>query len=130
MKRTIVFFLMAAISLTMVACSSSGDLDSYIPSSYSTKTEEPVQPTELDRFQNDFEILFRFNPSYWINGYTVYYARDPVTDVMYMWAVDTGITVMLDPDTGLPLTYNHYLELSKEANNQVFSSSPFTPSVP
>lgn len=47
------------------------------------------------------------------------YYRDTVTDVLYVWrksGYSGGLTVMLDPATGFPLTYSRYLEI---ANNQV-----------
>lgn len=42
--------------------------------------------------------------------------REPVTNTMYLiysTPNGVGITAMLDPDTGLPLTYDRYLELQK-----------------
>lgn len=48
-----------------------------------------------------------------------YYYRDSVTDVMYLWKVGGykgGLTTMLDPETGLPLTYARYMELSETAS--------------
>lgn len=47
--------------------------------------------------------------------YPFYYYRDIVTDVVYI-RTSTGetLTAMLDPDTGLPLTYTRYLELYEE----------------
>lgn len=52
---------------------------------------------------------------------TFFYYRDLVTDVIYlragrkvMNAGQGGLTVMLDPETGLPLTYARYLEIAEE----------------
>ena len=64
---------------------------------------------KFDHF-NEHEILLEIvanSPGY------IYY-RDTVTDVMYM-AIENndGLTVMLEPDTGKPLTYTRYLELYK-----------------
>ena len=39
----------------------------------------------------------------------IYYYRDLVTDVLYV--SHNGLTPMLDPETGLPLTYTKYMEL-------------------
>lgn len=44
------------------------------------------------------------------------YYRDSVTDVMYLWCAGGnkgGLTTMLDPETGLPLTYSRYLDLAQ-----------------
>ena len=42
------------------------------------------------------------------------YYRDAITDVMYLCYYNYnggGLTVMLDPETGLPLTYVRFVEL-------------------
>lgn len=42
------------------------------------------------------------------------YYRDITTDVLYLWrkaANAGGFTIMLDPDTGLPLTYSRCKEI-------------------
>lgn len=47
-----------------------------------------------------------------------YFYKDPVTDVVYMQYqghhTDGGLTVLLDPDTGLPLKYDKFSELYGE----------------
>lgn len=48
---------------------------------------------------------------------TFTYYREITTDVMYICYEENrkgSLTVMLDPETGLPLTYNRYLELTNE----------------
>lgn len=56
----------------------------------------------------------------------VSYYRDKVTDVLYMdvfcrsatgYAGAGGLTVMLDPDTGKPLTYTRYMEMYSTLNS-------------
>ncbi|MEE1503874.1 MAG: hypothetical protein UGF89_06495 [Acutalibacteraceae bacterium] len=53
-----------------------------------------------------------------ITGSTVYgkyrYFRDVVTDTMYMYIVDKPLVQMEDPATGLPLTYEKYLEYKED----------------
>lgn len=44
------------------------------------------------------------------------YLRDEVTDVMYYYS--NGICEMHDPETGLPLTYTRYQELSEKWRNR------------
>lgn len=54
------------------------------------------------------------------------YYRDKVTDVLYIKAFCTsatgyagagGLSVMLDPDTGKPLTYTRYMEMYSALNS-------------
>ena len=56
------------------------------------------------------------------------YYRDTVTDVVYLLhqfnskssyagAGGSGLTVMLDPETGLPMTYTRYMALYNAQNN-------------
>lgn len=54
------------------------------------------------------------------------YYRDKVTDVLYIKAFCTsatgyagagGLSVMLDPDTGKPLTYTRYMEMYSTLNS-------------
>jgi len=45
------------------------------------------------------------------------YYRDTITDVIYIKYESgqaAGLTVMLDPETGLPLTYMRYMELANQ----------------
>lgn len=49
------------------------------------------------------------------------YYKDAVTDVMYLrfcemggYGGSGGLTVMLDPESGLPLTYARYMEMAGE----------------
>lgn len=61
------------------------------------------------------------------DGYFHYY-RDTITDVLYVafWKSDEGgLTTMLDPETGLPLTYTRYLEIaSQELGVDVTETTP------
>lgn len=42
------------------------------------------------------------------------YYRDKATDVMYIKYKKESMTVMLNPDTGYPLTYSDYVEFFQE----------------
>lgn len=46
-----------------------------------------------------------------ITGLRLYLYRDMITDVLYMGSEEGGLEAMLDPETGLPLTYTRYMEL-------------------
>lgn len=46
------------------------------------------------------------------NAFGIY--REPVTDVLYLhrwFSEKSGLTVMLDPETGKPLTWRRYQQL-------------------
>lgn len=52
------------------------------------------------------------------SGHFKYY-RDAVTDVLFVWKIGNGsdaLTVIPDPDSGLPITYTRYMEMYA-ANN-------------
>ena len=47
-----------------------------------------------------------------VGGVHIIYYRDVATDVMYLSSgYQGGLTVMMDPETGLPLTYARYIEV-------------------
>lgn len=88
MKRLLSLFFAVLICLTLTACI--GTL------AEATDNTDKYAMELVERFTNGFYIF-----------------REPVTDVLYMrYSLDNagGITVMLDPETGLPLTYTKYLE--------------------
>ena len=62
-----------------------------------------------------FEELGKMSPRGSTDDSVIYY-RDIKTDVMYIFVSGYrkgGPTAMLDPETGLPLTYSRYKELYK-----------------
>lgn len=47
--------------------------------------------------------------------------HNTVTDVLYLWKSQlkqAGLTEMSDPETGLPLTYERYLQLQEKSEKQ------------
>lgn len=57
---------------------------------------------------------------------TFYYYRDTITDVMYVlfrekdgYAGMGGLTVMLDPENGLPLTFARWQEIYNQKSTEV-----------
>lgn len=68
-------------------------------------------------------IVFEMEPVGYARGYReggntdkFTYYRDVVTDVMYICFEEynkAGMTVMQDPETGLPLTYARYMDLAQ-----------------
>lgn len=62
----------------------------------------------VDNYYSQKDLLYFSSPSYFS------YYRDPFTDVMYLVfhvGYKGGLTVMLDPATGLPLTYSDFVSL-------------------
>ena len=108
----------AALSLMLLlSLSACGDQDSTALSDHS-QTETALEDESL------LELVFTQNvPD---NRGRISYYRDKVTDVLYMdvfcmiatgYAGAGGLTVMLDPDTGKPLTYTRYMEMYSALNS-------------
>lgn len=115
----------AAISLTLIltlsACAaqdSTGTGNGPAVSSGLAQTETTLDDGSL------LEAVFsQSDPA--DRGRITYY-RDKVTDVLYIKAFCTsatgyagagGLSVMLDPDTGKPLTYTRYMEMYSALNS-------------
>lgn len=110
-----------ALILTLSACAaqdSTGTGNGPAVSSGPTQTETTLDDGSL------LEAVFsQSDPDY--HGRITYY-RDKVTDVLYIKAFCTsatgyagagGLSVMLDPDTGKPLTYTRYMEMYSTLNS-------------
>lgn len=109
MKKIIIYVFVLSSLLTLSSCHTDSSNDS---SSLADQfINHYVQEAEKKEEQNnavDFEIIGS------AGSYVI--ARDCISDVLYLWAkagYAGGLTVMLDPDTGFPLTYTRYLELAK-----------------
>ena len=105
MKRILAVFLALILCLSVCGCLPAQE--------YHASTTEPNQEIVVAAF--DMEKAGS-DP----DGYFVYY-RDTVTDVLYIryreksgYAGMGGLIVMLDPETGLPLTYARYCELYEQ----------------
>ena len=96
-----------SLFLIVVLCFSGCSLpDHSTPSS----TDVASTSTDTDFVFYDLEKVCINDP---MTSFSVF--RDVVTDVLYLWrgaGYKGGLTVMLDPQSGLPLTYTRYLELS------------------
>lgn len=83
-------------------------------------------PAQTETTLDDVPLLEEvFSQSDHNRGRITYY-RDKVTDVLYIKAFCTsatgyagagGLSVMLDPDTGKPLTYTRYMEMYSALNS-------------
>lgn len=110
-----------ALILTLSACAaqdSTGTGNGPAVSSGHTQTE-----TTLDNGSLLEAVFSQSDPD---NHGRITYYRDKVTDVLYIKAFCTsatgyagagGLSVMLDPDTGKPLTYTRYMEMYSTLNS-------------
>lgn len=82
-----------------------------------------------------FELVYEsYRTPLWDEPYYAYY-KDRVTNVMYVWVctgdrggmnnirMAGGFSVMLDPNTGGPLTYEAWLELTNGGQSQLPSNN-------
>lgn len=110
-----------ALILTLSACAaqdSTGTGNGPTVSSGHAQTETTLDDGSL------LEAVFsQSDPD---NRGRITYYRDKVTDVLYIKAFCTsatgyagagGLSVMLDPDTGKPLTYTRYMEMYSTLNS-------------
>lgn len=114
----------AAISLTFLLTLAACGVQSASNTGDNTASStDPAQiETDLDG-ESLLEVVFS-QPTSDGCGRITYY-RDRVTDVLYMnvfcksatgYAGAGGLTAMLDPDTGKPLTYARYMEMFSALN--------------
>ena len=82
-----------------------------------TDTPEDMADTDEKTYSNGLEKVLEMK--------NFYYLRDKVTDVMYIcyrekiaYSGMGGMTAMLDPESGLPLTYERYLELEAQKEDE------------
>lgn len=103
MKKIMIFIALAILMLSLVACSNTPSNDK------SNATTE----SSVSRRNEQFTMESIGDSGVYI------YIRDVVTDVMYLkykGGYAGGLTVMLDPETGLPLTYTRYIEIYEAAS--------------
>ena len=73
-------------------------------------TNEPDAVYWIDGF--DLDLVGRSE----ITGIRFYLYREPVTDVVYIYEANHGgISPVLDPKTGLPMTYTQYKALCNQS---------------
>lgn len=110
MKRNLsMFAILLASILFMTSCDTLEDEISYIPSQPEPDTQVSVEE-ELSELPFELEAVGRAEEL----GVELVYFRDTTTDVLYLYSSSYrkgGLTVMLEPETGLPLTYTRYMEL-------------------
>lgn len=111
MKRKVLLIALTIfLILSMCACT----LEPTAP-----EATEPTEPaaSQEEKFFVGMEYLGMSDSSYC----NFFYYRDTVTDVVYLWgrvksgyAGMGGLTVMMDPETGLPLTFARWEEMYHE----------------
>lgn len=91
MKKFLLLILTIALALSMCACTVFG------------RVEATSDRIWISSFQ--MECIGSSDDA----GGKILLFRDAVTDVLYIREVNGGgLTVMLDPETGLPMTYTNY----------------------
>lgn len=102
MKKFLLFFLVLFCFFVFTACDSvSSEYYTVSSESYSDLLNDSIQPFDMENVgsSNDGKFVF---------------FRDPISDVLYIWrksGYSGGLTVMLDPESGLPLTYSRYISI-------------------
>lgn len=105
MKRLFCLLLLVVVMLTLFTGCTTGEKISSI-------SEEIKAEATKNSLSETFVLVYGNK-----HVDTYFYYRDTVTDVMYVvkdGTQEAGLTVMLDPNTGLPLTYTNWLEYKEE----------------
>lgn len=114
-NKFLLTFLALFLAVAMCACS--------FPNQTTPETTTATVPTEPAVSQEEeFFVGMEYLGMSDCRYCNFFYYRDTVTDVVYLWgrakagyAGMGGLTVMLDPETGLPLTFDRWEELYREA---------------
>lgn len=121
-KRIVIILMAIMLAGLLAACDTVEMKKENIPEVTSAMNEvgEQVIDGVLSDFFNGSSSDIKFKMEYIAKNGGFYLYRCEVTDVLYIrFDTDGGLTVMVDPDTGLPLTYTRYLELgSKEETRE------------
>ena len=97
-KKLLLFVLTIFLGVPLFGCAPAPDTNS---------TGEPDAVYWIDGF--DLDLVGRSE----ITGIRFYLYREPATDVVYIYESNHGgLTPVLDPETGLPMTYAQYAELT------------------
>lgn len=107
MKKIFAIFMVVVLLFVMNSCAAADPSAS--ASGTATETVTGNQ-SEFEAFE--MELVGKCVVSN--SGDIFYYYRETTTNVMYVTRYDYhagGLTVMLNPETGLPLTYDRYMEI-------------------
>ena len=97
-KRPLVLCIALAIFILLPGC------NPWVSSANDRSTYPQAEETEGTAVDDAYFVLEPVG----ISGPFKYY-RDTITDVLYITYSSGGLTVMMDPETGLPMTYSQYL---------------------
>lgn len=101
-RRLLVVLTIVMMTIIFTGCSEA-------EKNVSNLSVQPDSNEENIDFPFQMELLYESGFS---GGFCVY--RNSVTDVLYLWKWSGdkgGLTEMSDPETGLPLTYERYMDL-------------------
>ena len=104
-------YIAVTMALTLTAC---GAVENKETPTSTIKDDTALSETQSTAFVGGMEFIAESSV-----GWRCRYYREVVTDVIYLvtYGDVAVLTVMLDPDTGLPLTYTRYLELAQDGKN-------------
>lgn len=111
MKHFRLFIIVSVVVIvlsSLAGCAGSPSAPTQSTPVESENTSSNIQPFEMELIG---EVSGRTNAT--LDTDKFYYYRDVKTDVIYICFEEYrkgGLTAMLDPDTGLPLTYTRYME--------------------
>ena len=103
MKKIVCFLLLFSFLFLFCSCGETGG-----------EGEGEEREEEMEEISFGME---KVGQGYLPNDKYIYYLKDEVTDVMYIFYSGYnkgGLSVMLDPKNGLPLTYERYQEIYQE----------------
>ncbi len=106
--------LLLVVCTSIIGCSDTKDKPKSKAENYVNSVE--LEFTENEENENQMELVCKEHED---DNFTFSIYRNVVTDVLYLWANSFragGFQEMHDPETGLPLTYEKYKELSKDSH--------------
>ena len=103
--KKLIATIIASITITMMLASCEADLRDDTATAFNDSSQ-------------DYWKMIIVEEEKFSGGKTIF--MDPVTKVLYLTidkvvtsGAGCGITVMLDPETGLPLTYDRYMDMKE-----------------
>lgn len=113
MKKNICFLIVILLCIGMFSLSGCA----VPPGTNFNPTAEntPAESENEETVEDDFLYMEELSKQTFSNGTKICYYKETVTDVVYISFSNhqegKHITALLDPNTGLPITYTRYVEL-------------------
>lgn len=111
MKLNKLFFITLAIIILLSSFVGCSDAYENTPTSSIISSSEQTHSHSKDT-SSPSDHAFEMEQVGYSSTSSFSHYRDVVTDVLYVSNTNSGgLAVMLDPETGLPLTYTRYMEI-------------------